>query len=198
MRRNGAAAETAVPPQLARSREPLPDGDGWAYEPKWDGFRALAFVDGDEVELQSRNGKTLTRYFPEVAAFPPGATSSTARSCASRRPEDFDLLGQRIHPAESRVERLSEETPARFVAFDLLAHDDESLLELPYGERRAALEALGLGPIELTPWSARPRRRSRWLQSEEGVIAKQSTRPTARASASGMVKIKRVRTIDAS
>ena len=112
------------PPSCPSSRARvarLPEGDGWAYEPKWDGFRAIAFVDGDEVELQSRNGKPLTRYFPEVTL--PARALRARRRAARRRDghEDFDLLGQRIHPAASRIARLAEETPARFVAFDLLA-----------------------------------------------------------------------------
>src|SRR3954466_16293327 len=113
-----------VLPQLARSRESLPDGEGWAYEVKYDGFRCIAFVDGDDVELQSRNGKTLTRYFPEVAAsFPPGRYGLAGEIVAS----SFDTLGQRIHPAKSRVERLSVETPARFIAFDLLVGREYAL-----------------------------------------------------------------------
>src|SRR5919199_5749386 len=121
-----------VLPQLARSSRELPEGDGWAYEPKWDGFRAIVFVDGDDVELQSRNGKTLTRYFPEVAAsFPDGRYVLDGEIVAS----SFDTLGQRIHPAKSRIERLAHETPARFIAFDLLARDDEVLLDRSYDER---------------------------------------------------------------
>src|SRR4051794_41960031 len=110
-----------VLPQLARSRESLPDGEGWAYEVKWDGFRCIAFVDGDDVELQSRNGRSLTRYFPELR-FPPGRYVLDGEIVvfgADRQP-DFDLLGQRIHPAKSRVDMLAEQTPARFVAFDVL------------------------------------------------------------------------------
>src|SRR5512134_2497179 len=133
-----------VLPQLARSRDALPAGDGWAYEPKWDGFRAIAFVDGDTVELQSRNGKPLTRYFPELR-FPPGRYVLDGEIVAA----SFDTLGQRIHPAKSRIDRLAAETPARFKAFDLLAHEDEVLLELPYDERRRRLEALD--GLELTP-----------------------------------------------
>jgi ATP-dependent DNA ligase len=107
-----------VLPQLARSRTSLPEGDGWAYEPKWDGFRAVAFVDGSDVYLQSRNGKPLGRYFPEVlAAFPAGRYVLDGEIVAA----SFDTLGQRIHPAKSRIDRLATETPARFIAFDLLA-----------------------------------------------------------------------------
>ena len=122
-----------VLPQLAKSASELPQGERWAYEPKWDGFRALAFVDGDAVHLQSRNGKDLTRYFPEIV-FPPGRYVLDGELVAS----SFDTLGQRIHPAKSRVDRLAAETPATYVAFDLLAEDDEVLLVLAFLERRAA------------------------------------------------------------
>ena len=128
-------------PQLARSRASLPEGEGWAYEPKYDGFRAVAFVDGDETYLQSRNGKPLSRYFPELQ-FPPGRYVLDGEIVAS----SFDTLGQRIHPAASRIARLAEETPATYYAFDLLALDDEVLLERSYDERRAALEAHVVAP----------------------------------------------------
>jgi ATP-dependent DNA ligase len=180
-----------VLPQLARSRESLPDGEGWAYEPKYDGFRCVAFVDGDEVELQSRNGKTLTRYFPEVAAsFPAGRFVFDGEIVAA----SFDTLGQRIHPAKSRVERLSVETPARFIAFDLLAREDDVLLERSYDERRAALEAVD--GIELAPVVRTASEAEGWLQTEEGVIAKQAAEPYRPGERVGMVKIKRVRTAD--
>ena len=186
-----------LPPQLARSRSTLPDGEGWGYEPKWDGFRAIAFVDGDEVELQSRNGKDLTRYFPEVR-FPAGSYvldgELLVRGGDGR--EDFDLIGQRIHPAKSRIERLSQETPAVFVAFDLLERDGEPLIGLPYGERRAALEDLVADPVELTPMVRTAAEAERWLHEAEGVIAKQWDAPYSPGERSAMVKIKRVRTID--
>lgn len=180
-------------PQLARSSKALPEGEDWAYEPKWDGFRAVAFVDGDAVELQSRNGKSLTRYFPDVErSFPAGRYVLDGEIVAA----SFDTLGQRIHPAKSRVDRLAAETPARFIAFDLLAEGDEVLTELPYRERRARLEARGDG-VELTPvvWSAGDAQR--WLRDEEGVIAKEASAPYRPGERVGMVKIKRVRTIDA-
>ena len=117
-----APAHAPALPQLARSRTTLPEGDGWAYEPKLDGFRALVFVDGETVEIASRNGKPLDRYFPEVvASLPAGRYVLDGEIVAS----SFDTLGQRIHPAKSRIERLSVETPARMVAFDLLALDDD-------------------------------------------------------------------------
>src|SRR5919107_5747400 len=104
-------------PQLAKSAKALPTGPGWVYEPKWDGFRAIAFVDGDAVHLQSRNGRPLTRYFPELL-FPPGRyvlDGEIVLFDAEGR-QDFDALGQRIHPAESRIRMLAEATPTRFVA----------------------------------------------------------------------------------
>ncbi|MDX6659036.1 MAG: hypothetical protein QOH62_3829 [Solirubrobacteraceae bacterium] len=181
-----------VLPQLARSRESLPEGDGWAYEPKWDGFRCIAFVDDGEIELQSRNGKTLTRYFPEVVASLPAGRYVVDGEIVS---SSFGTLGQRIHPAASRIERLSTETPARFVAFDLLARGDQELLEHPYDARRAALEQLA--GLELTPVVRTAADAQRWLREEEGVIAKQTDAPYRPGERAGMVKIKRVRTADA-
>jgi ATP-dependent DNA ligase len=180
-------------PQLARPRASLPDGDGWAYEPKWDGFRAVAFVDGGDVELQSRNGRTLTRYFPELR-FPEGRYVLDGEIVI---PGSFDTLGQRIHPAASRIAKLAEETPATFFAFDLLARDDEVLLELPYDDRRAALEGLVRAPVELTPVVRTAAEAEHWLHDAEGVIAKESAAPYRPGERVGMVKIKRVRTIDA-
>jgi len=185
-------------PQLARSRASLPEGDGWAYEPKWDGFRAIAFVDGDELHLQSRNGKDLGRYFPELR-FPSGrfVLDGEIVIYGPGGRQEFDLLGQRIHPAKSRIERLSVETPARFVAFDLLARGDEVLLDLPYLERRAALEECIDDSIDLTPMVRTPGEAEQWLQDAEGVIAKEADAPYRPGERLGMVKIKRVRTIDA-
>lgn len=179
-----------VSPQLARPRAKLPEGDGWAYEPKWDGFRAIAFVDGDDVYLQSRNAKPLSRYFPEVS-FAPGRYVVDGELVAS----SFGTLGQRIHPALSRIERLSRETPARFVAFDVLALEDENLLERPYRERRAALETIE--GLELTPVVYTAAEAQDWLRDEEGVIAKELSRAYLPGERKAMVKVKRVRTIDA-
>ena len=177
-------------PQLARPRASLPEGEGWAYEPKWDGFRAIAFVDGDACYLQSRNGKALSRYFPEVS-FPSGRYVIDGELVAA----SFDTLGQRIHPAASRIARLAEETPARFVAFDVLALEDDVLMERTYEERRAVLE--GIGGLELTPVERTAEGARRWLHEEEGVIAKELAAPYCPGERRGMVKIKRVRTIDA-
>jgi ATP-dependent DNA ligase len=187
-----------VLPQLAKSQKTLPEGDGWVYEPKWDGFRSIAFVDGDSVHLQSRNGKPLTRYFPELK-FPEGRyilDGEIVRFDDQGR-QDFDALGQRIHPAKSRIDMLAEETPTRFIAFDVLAIEDESLLELPQRERRDRLEQLVEKPVDLTPASEDPAEAQPWLQGAEGVVAKRQDAPYRPGERVGMVKIKRVRTIDA-
>jgi ATP-dependent DNA ligase len=187
-------------PQLARGAKALPTGDDWAYEPKWDGFRCLAFVDGEAVELQSRNGRSLTRYFPELR-FPPGRYVLDGEVVVYR-PDgrtDFDWLGQRIHPAKSRVDMLAEQTPATFIAFDLLAVEDEVLLDLPYRERRARLEAHVAEPVQLTPFTEDEAVAEPWLHEAgaEGVIAKKLDAPYKPGERVGMVKIKRLRTIDA-
>lgn len=189
-----------LPPQLARSRTSLPEGDGWAYEPKWDGFRAIVFVDGDDVHIQSRNGKPLTRYFPELT-FPAGryVLDGEIVILNAQGGQEFDLLGQRIHPAASRIAKLAVETPARYVAFDLLAHGDESLLGLSYAERRDALEAFvaRTGAADLTPSVLDRADAEPWLRDAEGVIAKERDAPYQPGERTGMVKVKRVRTIDA-
>jgi ATP-dependent DNA ligase len=179
-------------PQLARSRASLPEGDGWAYEPKYDGFRAVVFVDGDETYLQSRNGKPLTRYFPELA-FPPGRYVLDGEIVAA----SFDTLGQRIHPAASRIARLAEETPATYYAFDILALGDEVLLERSYDERRAVLEAHVQAPVALTDVARTAADAEHWLHEAEGVIAKEAAAPYLPGERTGMIKVKRVRTVDA-
>ncbi|MGA2164676.1 MAG: ATP-dependent DNA ligase [Solirubrobacteraceae bacterium] len=191
-------------PQLALSRKALPQGEIYVYEIKLDGFRCLAFVDGEDVFLQSRNGRPLGRYFPELR-FPAGHYvldgEIVVRGADGR--EDFDALGQRIHPAASRIELLSRETPAVYVAFDLLARDDDSLLELPLSARRTALEALLAeprfegAPIELMPTVDTPLEAERWLQDAEGAIAKERAAPYRPGERRGMFKVKRTRTIDA-
>jgi ATP-dependent DNA ligase len=191
-------------PQLALSRKALPEGDEYVYEIKLDGFRCIAFVDGDDVFLQSRNGKTLGRYFPELA-LPAGRYvldgEIVVRDASGR--EDFDALGQRIHPAASRIDRLAAETPAVYVAFDLLARDDRTLLEQPFTERRAALEALlaepdfAGAPVELMATADTEAAAREWLAHAEGAIAKQRDAPYLPGERKGMFKVKRVRTIDA-
>jgi ATP-dependent DNA ligase len=191
-------------PQLALSRKELPEGKDYVYEIKLDGFRCIAFVDGDDVFLQSRNGKTLGRYFPELM-FPAGRYvldgEIVVRDADGH--EDFDALGQRIHPAVSRIERLAGETPAVYVAFDLLAHEHDSLLEAPFAERRAALEGLLSGeafaraPVELMATVLTAGEAERWLAHAEGAIAKSLSAPYRPGERKGMAKVKRVRTIDA-
>jgi len=213
-----------VAPQLALSRKTLPAGEEYCYEVKLDGFRCLAFVDtpagahgtpfgahgGEEVFLQSRNGKPLGRYFPELL-FPAGEYVLDGEIVVRDREgrEDFDALGQRIHPAASRIARLAGETPARYVVFDLLARGSDSLLELPFVERRAALERLLAGdglaagesfkdaPVELVPTVDTPEQAQKWLEHAEGAIAKERAAPYRPGERKGMVKVKRVRTIDA-
>ena len=187
-----------IEPQLARPGKELPLGEQWAYEPKFDGFRAIAFVDGDEFVIQSRGAKPLGRYFPELR-FPPGRYVIDGEIVidASDGQQDFGALQQRIHPAASRIEMLAEQTPARYVAFDLLARDDELLLALPFAERRAALEELTGTGIGLMPLTRDPDGTADWLRDGEGVVAKDLGAPYRPGERKGMVKVKRVRTIDA-
>jgi ATP-dependent DNA ligase len=187
-----------VLPQLARPRKTLPTGDGWVYEPKWDGFRALAFVDGDDVYLQSRNGRPLSRYFPELN-FPAGRYILDGEIVLFDPDgrQDFDALGQRIHPAASRINMLAEQTPTQFIAFDLLTIDDETLLGLPQAERRDRLEGVVGEPVTLCPATTDPDEAEPWLERSEGVIAKRQDAPYKPGERVGMVKVKRVRTIDA-
>jgi ATP-dependent DNA ligase len=191
-------------PQLALSRKALPQGEIYVYEIKLDGFRCVAFMDGEDVFLQSRNGRPLGRYFPELR-FPTGHYvldgEIVLRGADGR--EDFDALGQRIHPAASRIELLARETPAVYVAFDLLARDDDSLLEQPLSARRTALEALLAeprfegAPIELMPTADTVGEAERWLQGAEGAIAKERAAPYRPGERRGMFKVKRTRTADA-
>jgi ATP-dependent DNA ligase len=196
--------QPTLKPQLALSRKELPTGDQYVYEIKLDGFRCLAFVDGLDVFLQSRNGKPLGRYFPELQ-FPAGRYVLDGEIVVrdARGHEDFDALGQRIHPAVSRIQRLAADTPAVYVAFDLLAHEHDSLLELPFAERRAALEqllsseAFARAPVELMPTVASAHDAQQWLHDAEGAIAKELAAPYRPGERKGMAKVKRVRTIDA-
>ncbi|HEY1714107.1 MAG TPA: ATP-dependent DNA ligase [Solirubrobacteraceae bacterium] len=187
-----------IEPQLARSGKELPLGEQWAYEPKFDGFRAIAFVDGEQFTIQSRSGKPLERYFPELR-FPPGryVVDGEIVIDSADGHEDFGALQQRIHPAESRINMLAEQTPSRYVAFDLLARDDEELLGLSFAERRAALEELTQAGIDLTPLTRDPDGTADWLRDGEGVVAKELGAPYRPGQRKGMVKVKRVRTIDA-
>src|SRR5215208_5293661 len=165
-----------VKPQLALSRKQLPEEEGWAYEPKYDGFRAVVFADGDDVFVQSRNGKSLGRYFPELE-FGGGryVLDGELVILGGDGVEEFDALQNRIHPAESRIRMLAEEIPARFRAFDLLAEGRRKLLKEPFERRRAALEGLletldDPGSIELTPLVRHAEEARPLLDSGEGVI----------------------------
>jgi ATP-dependent DNA ligase len=193
---------------LAKAVKGVPSEAGWSFEPKWDGFRCLVFKDGDEVELASRNTKPLTRYFPEVVA---AAREQLPERCvldgelfvAVGPTLEFEVLQERIHPAESRINKLARETPAGFVAFDLLALGDESYVGRPFAERRAALEEAlpGLtGPCYLTRTTTDPAEAEQWFEQFEGagldgVVAKPlgaAYEPNKRT----MLKIKHERTAD--
>jgi ATP-dependent DNA ligase len=193
---------------------PLPDRveGGLLYEPKWDGFRGIVYFDGTDVEIGSRGSKLLTRYFPELVAMfkdqlpvpciLDGEIVVRSGSAGSER-LDWELLSQRIHPAASRVTKLSEETPASFVAFDLLSLSGESMLSTPFRERRAALETLltdAASPLHLTQTSTDPEVANRWLQQFEGagldgVVAKPLAAPYGQGKRT-MFKTKHDRTAD--
>ncbi|WP_370247336.1 ATP-dependent DNA ligase [Nocardioides sp.] len=200
-------------PMLAKPVKGVPDPakvGPMSFEPKWDGFRCVLFKDGDEVELASRNTKPLTRYFPELVA---AARAQLPARCvldgeilvAIGSRLEFEVLQERIHPAASRIARLAEETPARFVAFDLLALDDDSYLERPFAERRAALvDALGhldaSGPCHLTRTTEDPAVAAEWFHRFEGagldgVSAKPLSAPYT-PNVRSMLKIKHERTAD--
>jgi ATP-dependent DNA ligase len=192
-----------IHPQLALSRKALPEGEGWAYEPKYDGFRALAFVDGEELFLQSRNGRPLARYFPELA-FPKGSyvLDGELLILGGDGREEFDALQNRLHPAESRVRMLAEQTPAIFRAFDVLAIGKATATQNAFSDRREALEELvggfkDPGSVELTPIAYEAESAKPWLETGEGVIAKKLDSPYMPGERKAMVKVKRVRTIDA-
>ncbi|WP_027346052.1 ATP-dependent DNA ligase [Hamadaea tsunoensis] len=206
--------DISLEPMLATAVPAIPEDPGMSYEPKWDGFRCIVFRDGDEVELASRGGKTLTRYFPEVvdqalAQLPERSVIDCELIVVRRDPGvlpklDFELLAQRIHPAASRVQKLAVETPAEIVAFDLLALGDEDLTGLPFPQRRARLaEALAQvkPPVHLTPVTTDAATAHRWFEEFEGagldgLIAKPADLlyvPGKRL----MKKIKHARTLDA-
>jgi ATP-dependent DNA ligase len=183
-------------PALARAASELPEGDGWIFERKWDGFRTIVFVDGDELFLQSRNGKPMGRYFPEIS-FPSGRYVLDGELVIrdTEGNELFGALQERIHPAESRVQMLAEKTPAIFIAFDLIAEGDELLMDAPFGDRRARLEQMVPEGVELTPVGDRTVAEG-WLQTAEGAMAKKTAAAYVPGKRDGMLKIKRVRTID--
>jgi ATP-dependent DNA ligase len=197
-----------VSPMLAKLARQLPTGDGLLYEPKWDGFRCIAFRDGDQVELGSRNERPLTRYFPELMEpirrhFPGRAVIDGEIVITGPGGLDFDALLQRIHPAASRVEMLAATTPASFVAFDLLALDRRDLRTAPLRERRALLEealAATKPPVHLTPATTDPAVATDWFSRFEGagldgVVAKRLELPY-REGERTMMKVKHERTAD--
>ncbi|MGB3354919.1 MAG: ATP-dependent DNA ligase [Mycobacterium sp.] len=195
-----------IPPMLAKSVSTIPPDA--SYEPKWDGFRSICFRDGEEVELGSRNERPLTRYFPElvaaiIAELPERCVIDGEIIIATDHGLDFEALQQRIHPADSRVQMLAKQTPASFVAFDLLALGDEDYTRRPFVDRRAALEqALAhSGPsVRLTPATTDLATAQRWFEEFEGagldgVIAKPLT-VTYQPDKRVMFKIKHQRTAD--
>ena len=176
-----------IKPQLALTRKELPLGEEWAYEPKLDGFRAIVFVDGEDAYIQSRGGKALARYFPELS-FAPGRYvldgELVIRDADGNL--EFDALQSRIHPAESRIDLLSKEIPAGYVVFDLLAEGDESLLEAPLAERRARLEAIAeRAGLELTPLTADTAQAEEWLRQHRGRDGEAARRPLHPRQAQG-------------
>jgi ATP-dependent DNA ligase len=200
--------EPPIEPMLAKAADALPEGEGWLFEPKWDGFRALVFRDGDEMLIQSRDLKPLDRYFPELAAplrasLPDRCVLDGEVVIAGDGGLQFEALLLRIHPAESRVRMLAEQSPASYVAWDLLALDDADLRAVPQGERRARLETALAGaaaPIHLTPATTDRGLAVDWFSRFEGagldgVIAKRLDgvyQPGKRA----MIKVKHQRTAD--
>ncbi len=197
-----------VKPMLAKAATTLPTGDDLFYEPKWDGFRCIVFRDGDEVELGSRNERPLTRYFPEVveavkAQLPERCVVDGEIVVPAGDRLHFEALLQRIHPAESRVRLLAEQTPASFVAFDLLALGDESLLETPFAGRQARLRSAladARAPVYVSGITQDVDLAQRWFDEFEGagldgVIAKAADLPYA-PDQRLMTKVKHVRTAD--
>ena len=207
--RSGLKLTPPLPPMEAKSVDALPSGSGWQYEPKWDGFRCLVFRDGEAVELQSKSGRPLARYFPEVA--------EAVRALAAQRfildgelviPVggilSFEALQMRLHPAESRIRKLARETPAQLMLFDCLAAEDGmSLIDRPLSERRAALEALyeqeEAAAILLSPFTEDGDVAQGWLDMAggalDGVVAKRRDGPYA-SGERAMLKIKQLRTAD--
>jgi ATP-dependent DNA ligase len=199
-------------PMEARSVDEIPTGEAWQYEPKWDGFRCLVFRDGDAVELQSKSGQPLTRYFPELVAA--AGTAKAGRFVLDGEivvPSDggfsFDALLQRIHPAASRVTKLAGQTPALLIAFDLLVDaEGRSLVDLPLEQRRKRLEQFakkhlqGGGRIRLSPATVRLADARKWLKSVgatlDGIIAKRRDAEYRSGDRSGMQKIKNYRSAD--
>jgi len=200
--------EPPIEPMLAKLASELPAGDGWLFEPKWDGFRAIVFRDRDRLYLQSRDLRPLDRYFPELAApllatLPERCVVDGEIVIATGHGLDFDALQMRLHPAASRVAKLAVETPSSFVAFDLLAEGDRDLRSRPQAERRAQLEAAlarAGGRVHLTPCSRDRAVAQEWFHRFEGagldgVIAKHES-TTYQPGKRVMIKVKHARTAD--
>ncbi|HMF20836.1 MAG TPA: ATP-dependent DNA ligase [Pseudolabrys sp.] len=205
------ALHQPFPPMEALSVDKIPEGRDWQYEPKWDGFRCLIFRDNAKVELQSKSGQSLTRYFPELTA-----------AVASLKPKrfvldgeivvpqghvfSFDDLLQRIHPAISRVKRLASETPALLIVFDILVADGDSLTKDPLDKRRKVLEDFarkylhGQCPIKLSPATTKIAAAKKWLKQVgstlDGIVAKRRDLPYQSGNRLGMQKIKNLRSAD--
>src|SRR5687767_4746292 len=193
---------------LAKLAEDLPPGAGYLYEPKWDGFRAIVFRGRNDVYIQSRDLRPLDRYFPELhdallERLPRHSVMDGEIVIRTPQGLDFDALQLRLHPAASRVAKLAKESPASFVAFDLLAADGRSLMDAPQSERRSRLEALLTGagpPLHVTPMTRDRATALRWLEEFEGagldgVIAKPADSPY-QPGKRAMLKVKHVRTAD--
>lgn len=197
-----------VKPMLAKAVHDVPRTPGLVYEPKWDGFRCVVFRDGDELVLGSRNDRPLTRYFPELvdllaAALPTRCVVDGEIVVVTEDGLDFDTLQNRLHPAESRVRKLAQETPASFVAFDLLALDDQDVTREPFGRRRELLERIlsgALSRVHLTPVTTDPDTAEDWFTRFEGagfdgVMAKPVNQPYQQDKRV-MWKVKHERTAD--
>lgn len=197
-----------IEPMLAKLASGIPSAGDFLFEPKWDGFRAIVFRSNDDLLIQSRELKPLDRYFPELRAvlleqLPPGCVLDGEIIIATPHGLDFDALQQRIHPAESRINKLAAETPASYVAFDALAADGESVMEEPQRKRRQVLEKLlkkTQKPVHLTPVSSERGTAARWLEQFEGagldgVIAK-PVDATYQPGKRAMIKIKHERTAE--
>jgi len=202
------AVNPPVLPMLAKRVSELPPGEGWIFEPKWDGFRALFFRDGDEVYIQSRDERPLNRYFPELipalkAQLPERCVLDGEIVIVGDEGLEFDTLQMRLHPAESRVKKLAAETPASIVFFDLLAEKEKSLCETPFAKRRARLESVlakATAPLHVTPATRDKETAADWFRRFEGagldgVVAK-SVDGTYEPNKRVMLKVKHERECD--
>jgi ATP-dependent DNA ligase len=183
----------------------LPEGDGWQYEPKWDGFRGVLENDGDELALWSRKERPLLRYFPELRPLgellPPHSALDGEIVIARDGVLDFDSMQMRLHPADSRVQKLSKEIPAEFIAFDVLLWKGKPVYEQPLAKRRKELERVAKG-FRLSPTTQDPEAANQWLDTFEaagldGVIAKRLDQPYLPGSREAVLKVKPYKTADA-